>query len=211
MVKRHMFDGERCIHCNVNVYDCSCENDECCNEREPIKYTSETPRGGSMLVRKRPVEVEAFHWDGSAESASVIINWAMSCGATINYVCDTLTEEGLCPEGEEQHHLVVRTLEGDMIARAGYWIIRGVDGEFYGCEPEIFHKTYEGVTEMLLRVDAVIADHQARPLNSPNCMCGWKPQLSLNDTESDRRQHIGHVAECIMHAGQASIAKAAGL
>lgn len=96
-----------------------------------------------MKVRKRPVEVEAFKWDGSAESASVIINWALSCGATINYVCDALTEEGLCPEGEEQHHLVIRTLEGDMIARAGYWIIKGVKGEFYGCEPEIFAETYE--------------------------------------------------------------------
>lgn len=43
MVKRHVFEGERCIHCNVNVYDCDCENDECCNEREPMTYTSETP------------------------------------------------------------------------------------------------------------------------------------------------------------------------
>jgi hypothetical protein len=29
-----------------------------------------------------------------------------------------------------------------MAARPGYYIIRGVEGEFYGCEPNIFHKTY---------------------------------------------------------------------
>lgn len=45
MVRRHVFDGERCIHCNVNKYDCYCENDECCNEREPMKHTSESDPG----------------------------------------------------------------------------------------------------------------------------------------------------------------------
>lgn len=45
MVRRHVYDGERCIHCNVNKYDCYCENDECCNEREPMTYTSEAPPG----------------------------------------------------------------------------------------------------------------------------------------------------------------------
>lgn len=40
-MKAHVFSGERCIHCNVNVYDCNCPNDECCNEREPMSFTSE--------------------------------------------------------------------------------------------------------------------------------------------------------------------------
>lgn len=40
-MRRHEFRGERCVHCNVNIYDCDCENDECCNEREPMTYTSE--------------------------------------------------------------------------------------------------------------------------------------------------------------------------
>lgn len=41
-IRRHVYDGERCIHCGVNVYDCDCPNDECCNEREPMVYTTET-------------------------------------------------------------------------------------------------------------------------------------------------------------------------
>lgn len=44
--------------------------------------------------------------------------------------------------------------------------------------------------------------HQARPLNSPNCICGWRPTISLNDTEADRGQHLGHVAD--MLAGKTS-------
>lgn len=90
---------------------------------------------------KRPVEVEAMRWDGTADGAEPVINWALSQGGTISYVCD-MTEDLICPGDEDQHYLVIRTLEGDMIARAGYYIIRGVEGEFYGCEPNIFHKTY---------------------------------------------------------------------
>jgi hypothetical protein len=38
---------------------------------------------------------------------------------------------------------VILTLEGEMIARVGDWIIKGVQGEFYPCKPEIFEMTYE--------------------------------------------------------------------
>lgn len=45
------------------------------------------------------------------------------------------------------HELVIHTLEGDMRASKGDWIIRGVKGEFYPCKPEIFSETYEEVPE----------------------------------------------------------------
>lgn len=38
---------------------------------------------------------------------------------------------------------VIKTLEGDMIALVGDYIIKGVNGEFYPCKPDIFKKTYE--------------------------------------------------------------------
>lgn len=37
----------------------------------------------------------------------------------------------------------IKTLEGDMIASPGDWIIRGVKGELYPCKPDIFAATYE--------------------------------------------------------------------
>jgi hypothetical protein len=37
----------------------------------------------------------------------------------------------------------IPTLEGIMTAMPGDWIIRGVQGEFYPCKPEIFEATYE--------------------------------------------------------------------
>jgi hypothetical protein len=39
--------------------------------------------------------------------------------------------------------LRISTLEGEMIAQPGDWIIRGVKGEFYPCKPDIFDATYE--------------------------------------------------------------------
>lgn len=39
----------------------------------------------------------------------------------------------------------IRTLEGEMRADVGDWIIKGIRGEFYPCKPDIFHDTYERV------------------------------------------------------------------
>ena len=37
----------------------------------------------------------------------------------------------------------IPTLEGTMVASVGDYVIKGVNGEFYPCKPDIFHKTYE--------------------------------------------------------------------
>lgn len=41
--------------------------------------------------------------------------------------------------------ITIHTLEGDMKASPGDWIITGVDGEQYPCKPDIFEKTYQRV------------------------------------------------------------------
>jgi hypothetical protein len=87
--------------------------------------------------RKIPVVIEAMLWDGTAAGATEIIDWVLSEGGTATYTCD-----GPGCQGESDHYLSITTLEGRMAARPGYYIIRGVEGEFYGCEPNIFHKTY---------------------------------------------------------------------
>ena len=39
--------------------------------------------------------------------------------------------------------VVIKTLEGDMKASIGDFIMKGVNGEQYPCKPDIFEKTYE--------------------------------------------------------------------
>jgi hypothetical protein len=43
--------------------------------------------------------------------------------------------------------MVIETLEGNMTADNGDWILKGVAGEFYPCKPDIFKQTYEPVEE----------------------------------------------------------------
>jgi hypothetical protein len=42
-------------------------------------------------------------------------------------------------------YIFIQTLEGEMKAQVGDWIIQGVNGEFYPCRNDIFQKTYEKV------------------------------------------------------------------
>lgn len=43
--------------------------------------------------------------------------------------------------------IYIDTLEGQMKAEKGDWIITGVNGEQYPCKPEIFNKTYDVLEE----------------------------------------------------------------
>lgn len=46
----------------------------------------------------------------------------------------------------DEHEFIINTLEGNMHVSPGDWIIRGVQGEFYPCKPDIFEATYELVS-----------------------------------------------------------------
>lgn len=79
-----------------------------------------------MKVRKKPVIVDAIRWLG--ENPVEIIQFVGQ---------DKLLYD------KDRKSFFIRTLEGSMEARLGDWIIRGVQGEFYPCKPEIFEETYE--------------------------------------------------------------------
>jgi len=74
--------------------------------------------------KKIPVVIEALHFDGmNFEECKEFIgeqNW----DNTLNY-----------PN--------IVTLEGTMGVSVGDFIIKGVQGEFYPCKPDIFEQTYE--------------------------------------------------------------------
>lgn len=46
---------------------------------------------------------------------------------------------------QTQKEMIIHTLEGDMKADPGDYIITGINGEQYPCKPDIFEKTYEPV------------------------------------------------------------------
>ena len=76
-----------------------------------------------MKFRKKPVVIEAIQWNGDIEPM-------------LDFY------KGMeCRDGE----LYIRTLEGEMHVSLGDFIIKGVQGEFYPCKPDIFERTYEKI------------------------------------------------------------------
>ncbi len=79
--------------------------------------------------RKKPVVVEAVRWN-SKNYFDII---RLTGRRDIRFF-----DDGSC---------IIPTLEGDMIAKKGDYIIKGIKGEFYPCKPDIFNATYEVVSE----------------------------------------------------------------
>ena len=65
----------------------------------------------------------------------------------INRIANWLSKQDAAISGWLFHdtNITIPTLEGNMKALPGDWIIRGVKGEFYPCKPDIFATTYEQV------------------------------------------------------------------
>ena len=83
--------------------------------------------------RKKPIVIEAWLFNGYPIEHEGIPAWVQT---------NTLWKPN---EQGTKGYLLITTLEGDMKAQEGDWIIKGVKGEFYPCKPDIFEATYEKV------------------------------------------------------------------
>ena len=112
----------------------------------------------TMFV-KRPVVVEAMEYTG--ENAADVIRWAQGYGVLV---------------GVHPKHLVIPTLEGEMRANPGDWVIRGTINEFYPCKPGVFAETYQNL-------DGCGIEHDP----AGNLSCHMRPQgahlRSVDDLE----------------------------
>ena len=89
---------------------------------------------------KKPVEIEALQIFGNITEIKEFIG---DNGDV--YIADAAYKAGV--------HLpitvvIIHTLEGDMKATDGDYIIKGVKGEFYPCRKDIFEETYEKINEL---------------------------------------------------------------
>ena len=80
--------------------------------------------------RKKPVVVEALQFSDETERLIELQNF-MNAELVISY------------QDPEQPKLKIGTLEGVMEADVGDYVIKGIQGEFYPCKPDIFEATYE--------------------------------------------------------------------
>lgn len=112
-----------------------------------------TPR----KYRKKPVTIETMRLEGTTGEIHAVYRWIEENTAG-SYDTNARDENGDRLPGPDSGvsidastgFLVIATLEGEMTAKPGDWIIRGVAGEFYPCKPEIFEATYEEADAGLL-------------------------------------------------------------
>lgn len=90
----------------------------------PIKY------------KKKPVIIEALQFKSDMSIKD------------LNDLIDFIGMKNIVDIGRDNLYLTIRTLEGNMIASPGDYIIKGIQGEFYPCKPDIFEQTYDKVEEI---------------------------------------------------------------
>lgn len=87
------------------------------------------------LYRKKPVIVEARQL--SRENGPELAAWSGGRWHSLF---------GRGDRGEDISNVLLRTMEGEMRADLGDWIVKGTRGEFYPCKPDAFADTFEAAT-----------------------------------------------------------------
>lgn len=131
---------------------------------------------------KLPVPIEAVQWKGSP---------VIDTQEERKFLLDK-SQFGI--DGEEVV-LIVHTLEGDMKARLGDYIVKGVDGEYYPVKKEIFEKTYieekeddEFISVRKDRLEELIEnayDYSSFCPLALSSICKWKSSGSCSHCEYD--------------------------
>ena len=101
--------------------------------------------------RKKPVIVEAVVWTGN--NIDEIKELAKNAVEHIIFV---------------DNNLYIETLEGNMNASIGDYVIKGIAGEFYPCKPDIFKETYETVSMVSDNDKTTISMSEYRKLENKN-------------------------------------------
>lgn len=83
-----------------------------------------------MKYRKKPIVIDAMQLPADGEDVSQEL---------IDFL-HAMNEEW---ETEKGGYLIIKTMEGNMSAKPGDWIIKGVKGEYYPCDSIVFDLTYD--------------------------------------------------------------------
>lgn len=92
--------------------------------------------------RKKPVEIEAIQWKG--DNHAEVFKFLGYPGNVDENTTHVTSEKFFW---NPSNGLWILTLEGQMHASLQDYIIKGVQGEFYPCKPDIFQLTYDEVTD----------------------------------------------------------------
>ena len=94
-----------------------------------------------MRYRKKPVVIEAVQFVFTEEGIKQLYDF---CGSALGSYAKPTDSPAEIQVGTLEDGDHFRTVH---IATEGDWIIKGVQGEFYPCKPDIFEQTYEAVND----------------------------------------------------------------
>lgn len=84
-----------------------------------------------MKFIKKPVVVEAVQWIGTDDSIDAI----------------RALDTGTRAVDFTRHNVFISTLEGQMTAEIGDWVVKEVDGELYVYERDVFWLAHEAINQ----------------------------------------------------------------
>ncbi len=95
------------------------------------------------LYVKKAVTIAAVQWSGTQASTKEVLEF-MGQAVDTNHSVSQDKFYDYC-NSVRTNGLTISTLEGEMLASVGDYIIKGVKGELYPCKPDIFALTYAKV------------------------------------------------------------------
>ena len=95
-----------------------------------VRLSLERSKTEMAKFRKKPVVIEAVQFRAGEQDSDLAGD---AVAGRIRYTYEDT--------------VLIKTLEGERIARSGDWVIRGVKGELWPCRDDIFQATYEKVEE----------------------------------------------------------------
>lgn len=106
----------------------------------------------SVLFRKKPIPVEARQV-GPSSDGQAGLDLAVWCGGSVSGTYD-------------EPLILVPTLEGDLKARVGDWIVKGSRGEFWPVKGAIFAEDYEVIDDAAAALDGQAYDGELAMLRT---------------------------------------------
>lgn len=92
--------------------------------------------------KKKPVVIDAEQWFKDSDHSQVY-RWEGDSNTQPQNIMQEYESKCERCGNKMRSHGMVKTLEGHHIVCPEDWIIKGVQGEFYPCKPDIFKATYD--------------------------------------------------------------------
>lgn len=98
-----------------------------------------------MKAIKKLAEIECMRL--TSDNVGEVMRWCPACEPRYMMYEEYYLNSCQCQHRRIFKELVIHTLNGDHIANVGDYIIKGAQGEFYPCKPDVFEKTYDIIGE----------------------------------------------------------------